>query len=125
MKELEDMEVFDVDELELLDQPLEEEKEGFLKKAGNWCSKHKSGIVTGFTLVTPLVAELIKALLRKGVLKEERALKELMYYDRDHGHNVEAIRKLTSSEMIQFDNRRDRGEGASEILRSMGLLDED
>lgn len=124
MEKFEDIETVNMDELEEEVIDLEDE-EGFVKRAGNWIKKHKSGVITGLTLVTPLAIEIVKTIARRGTLKEERALKELMFYDRDHGHNVEAIRKLTSSEMIQFDNRRDRGEGATEILKSMGLLDKE
>ena len=108
-----------------LKERLNDAKENAKIKMGQayvWCKENPKAAATLATMTVTGVIEVSKIIAKKGVVEEQRRLKDNYIYDRRAGHYVETCRKLKNSEWIQFDERRDRGESVSEILRDMKLL---
>lgn len=106
-------------------EKLNDAKENAKIKVGQayiWCKENPKAAASLATMTVTGIFEVSKIIARKGVVEEQRRLKENFIYDRRAGHYVELTRKLKSSEWLEFDERRDRGENVSEILRSMKVL---
>lgn len=87
-----------------------------------WCMDNKGAVAVVAPIVISSGVELIKVCVRKGNTNEQKRLKELYIYDRSSGHYFELRRKMKNSELIEFDERKKRGESVGNILRDMRVL---
>lgn len=108
-----------------MDEKKMETKEFVKTKLDNsveWCKNHKSEILRILPVLINGTIEIIKVLVKKDNLREERRLKDNYIYDRNMGHYYELKHKPTSSEWIQIDQRKDEGEPLRCILQDMNVL---
>ena len=64
----------------------------------------------------------IKGITKQSNLRKETDLKDLYCYDPSLGHYWRLRRKLTNSEWLQVDRRKQKGERLSDILNDLKVL---
>lgn len=107
----------------------QKKRERRAKKVKNWISEHKSEILllspVAVSVVTGTVRAItgtVKTINRRSMLNKEKELKECYCYDRSLGHYWELKRKLSNSEWVKINKRRDNGESLADILDEMNVL---
>lgn len=93
-----------------------------VKTGYDWGMENKETVAIVAPLIAGTFIELVKASKRKGILEEQRRLKENFIYDPRHHHYYETKRKMTTDEYLIYDERYTRGEPVGEILKDMGVL---
>ena len=97
------------------------------KKAGDmivetaeWMTKHPESIYilgTGISLATAGIKK-----FGKSKTEREQAYQRTHVYDCNLGHHWTLRRELTSSEMLEYNKRKNNGETIGDILESMKVL---
>lgn len=107
----------------------QKKRERRAKKVKTWISEHKSEILllspVAVSVVTGTVRAItgtVKTINRRSMLNKEKELKECYCYDRSLGHYWELKRKLSNSEWVKINKRRDNGESLADILDEMNVL---
>ena len=91
------------------------------RKAMQFATENKELVLMGIPLAIAAVRTSQSLVVSKRV-KDERNRMDRSIYDRKAGHHWDLRRKPSNAELAEFDRRRDNGENAYDILRSMRLL---
>lgn len=105
-------------------EDLKEKAKWKVKDGKQWCSNHKSEIVVFGPVLITMSVDIVKILMKKSTVSEERHLKDCYIYTRENniGHHYELKRKLKSKEWLQIHEMVKNGENLGEILQDMGVL---
>ncbi len=123
--------MFDITELEKARKKKERQEKAKLRK-----QKVKETVSKGLTTlivvgvptvaaVTPAIVAItgaVKSVNRRAIVKTEKESKENYCYDRSLGHYWELERKLSNSDWLEINKRRDCGEKLADILADMKVL---
>lgn len=98
-------------------------KEKQKKKATEFYHRHYFEIWILTPIVVPaIIGTTAKVISKTAKTKELHELKDLMVYDRSHGHYYALKREPSNKEWAEFDRRKDDGEPIRDILDDMRLL---
>lgn len=94
------------------------------RAAKKWAADHKEEIAIYGPLLINGAVEIVKIVMKKKIVNEEKHLKENYIYERSGnlGHYYEIQRKLSASEWLQVEERKDHGESLASILLDMRVL---
>ena len=126
--------MFDITELEKARKEKERQEKEKLRKQK--MAKMKEVVCKGLTTlivvgvpavaaVTPAIVAItgaVKTVNRRAIAQTEKESKENYCYDRSLGHYWELKRKLSNSEWLEINRRKDCGEKLADILADMKVL---
>ena len=87
-----------------------------------FCKEHKSGIITGVVIATPVVTAVIKAAVAAHKQSLDYDARYCSVWDASLGHQWQLSRPLTTAEALELDARHQAGERLGDILQSMKVL---
>lgn len=90
--------------------------------AANWFYNNKEVIMVLGPVFIGAVTTGVKVVGKRVNLKKEKNLKNLYCYDRSLGHYWRLRRKLSNSEWVEIDRRRNKGERLADILNELKVL---
>lgn len=70
----------------------------------------------------PVITKTVTGVTKHANLRKEQKIKELYCYDPSLGHYWKLNRKLSNSDWVKIDRRRQAGERMSDILNDMKVL---
>ena len=91
-------------------------------KTKDWCGKNKEVIIAVAPTVIGGSIELIKIIVKRNCVSEEKKLRDKYIYDRDNGHYYELRRKPKNSEWLKLDHMKEIGIPIGVALNEMELL---
>ena len=89
-------------------------------EAAEWITKHPEAVYI-FSIVASIGMAGVKK-FRKTAAEREREYQRTRIYDYSLGHHWILKRELTTSEMKEYERRKDHGENVGDILESMRVL---
>ena len=96
-----------------------------VKEGINWCVENKEFVLAAIPAAVVTVDKVTKTVNRIASNEATRAaerMKKLHYYDRKNDTYLNLKKPMTNAQKVEFDRRKAKGESATQILSSMGLL---
>lgn len=96
-----------------------------VKECINWCVANKEFVLAAIPAAVVTVDKVTKTvnhITSNEATRTAERMKKLHYYDRKNDTYLNLKKPMTNAQKVEFDRRKAKGESATQILSSMGLL---